>query len=181
MNNNNIALPITNSKTLQKEDFIERMNEIISKRIKIPFAIVLIFTSLFYIMAFVFALLGIKTVSIWYVLIVSTCLIIALFVKYGLSTVLGQLRYNQYSLTRSGSNRAIVFYKDYLELKVGNEAITTLPFVTIRKTILTEHLYIISFPNMVSCAVRRDGFTENDFEIIQARINNEIKVGKSQN
>lgn len=177
MNHNDMERPIIYNKPLQKEDFIEWMNEMVRKRIKIPFTVVLIFTALFYILFLVLTILGMRTVSIWYVILVSICFITALFFQYGMPRILGQLRYNQYCFTRSNVNRTIVFFEDYLELKVGNEQITSLPYGNIRKTAFTEHLYVMAFPNYVQCIVRQDGFSENDFNIIQERINEKTKNG----
>lgn len=177
MNSNNIEFPIINNKNLQEEDFIEWMNEIIRARIKVPFIIVISLSVLFYAIVLLSVLLRMKVVSVFYIALVSICLLIALFFRYIMGRLLGRLRYNQYCLSRNECAGASVFYKDCLEIRAGNETVTRLSYADIRKTILTEHLFIIVFPHLTNCIVRRDGFSKNDFEIVKTWICGAIKTG----
>ena len=166
-----------NNLPLRESDFIEWMDEVMSARIKVPFVIVVSASVLFYAIVLVSALLNMKVVSSTTIVVVSVCLLIALFFRYAVSRLLGRLRYNQYRLSRNECNGTTVFCKDHLELRAGDEIITRLAYSNIKKIALTENLIIISFPHLTNCVVRRDGFTEKDFEIILEQIKGEMKNG----
>lgn len=176
--NQNSLVPINdllavNNLPLRERDFIEWMDELMSARIKVPFVIVVSVSALFYAIILASVLLNMKVVSPFLVAVVSGCLLIALFFRYAVSRLLGRLRYNQYCLSRNECPGATAFYIDHLELRAGNEIITRLAYSNIKKITLTEDLIIISFPHLTNCVVRRDGFTEKDFEIILEQ----IKIG----
>lgn len=182
MNKNNLVpdndLLAVNNLPLRERDFIEWIDEVMSARIKVPFVIVISVSILFYGIVLVSVLLDMKVVSPIYIVLVTVCLLIALFFRYVVSRLLGRLRYNQYSLSRNECHGATAFYKDHLELRAGNETITQIAYSNIKKIALTENLIIISFPHLTNCVVRREGFTEKDFEIIMERIKGEIKDGE---
>lgn len=164
-----------NNLPLREKDFIEWMDKIIRARTKVFFIIGVSVSALFYALILVSVLLDMKTVSPIYIVLVTVCFLVALFSRYGISRLLGRLRYNQYCLSRNENHGLAAFYKDHLELRAGNEVITSLAYSNINKITLTENLMIISFPHLTNCVVRRDGFTEKDFEIILEHIKSEIK------
>lgn len=164
-----------NNLPLREKDFIEWMDEIISIRTKVPFVATVSLCALFYAVVLASFLLNRKAVSSVYIILVSVCLVIALFFRYAISRLLGRLRYKQYRLCRNGCCGTTAFYQDHLELKAGNEIIARLSYHDIQKIALTENLIILSFPHLTSCVVRRDGFTEKDCEKVMAQIKREIK------
>ena len=173
--NQNSLIPIDdllaiNDLPLRESDFTECMDELLGARIKTPFVIVVIFSALFYAIALASVLLNMKIVSMLYVAIVSLSLLVPLFFRYSVSKFLGRLRYKQYCLAKNNCHQATVFYKDHLEIRAGNEIITQLAYSYIRKVLLTENLIIITFPYLSNCIVRRDGFTEKEFESILKNI-----------
>lgn len=182
MNKNNLVpdndLLAVNNLPLRERDFIEWIDEVMSARIKVPFVIVISVSVLFYAIVLVSVLLKMKVVSPIYIVLVTVCLLIALFFRYAVSRLLGRLRYNQYCLSRNECHGTTAFYKDHLELRAGNETITQITYSEIKKIALTENLIIISFPHLTNCVVRRDGFNEKDFEIIMEQIKGEIKNGE---
>ena len=184
--NQNSLVPINdliavNNVPLRERDFIEWMDEIMSARIKVPFVIVVSLSAFFYAIVLASIILKMKVVAPFYIILVSVCLLIALFFRYAVSRLIGRLRYNQCRLSRNECQGTTAFYKDHLELRVGNEIITRLAYSDIRKVALTENLIIISFPHLTNCVVRRDGFTEKDFETILETIHKVIgNKGKSK-
>lgn len=173
--NQNSLIPIDdllaiNDLPLRESDFTECMDELLGARIKTPFVIVVIFSALFYAIALASVLLNMQILSLLYVAIVSLSLLVALFFRYSVSKFLGRLRYKQYCLAKNNCHQATVFYKDHLEIRAGNEIITQLAYSYIRKVLLTENLIIITFPYLSNCIVRRDGFTEKEFESILKNI-----------
>ncbi|MCD8357445.1 MAG: hypothetical protein LUE11_12895 [Clostridia bacterium] len=176
MNNDNVSFPIINSTSLQKEDFVEWVNEIFYTRIKVPFIIVTSLSILFYTIVLVSLILGMRIVSFFYIVEVSVCLIIALCFRFLIPNALAQWRYSQSCFVNkdSSSKREVFFYKDHLELRAGDETLTRLSYTFIKKIYLSEHLFIIVFPKQVNCIVRLDGFSETDFQIIQTRIHREM-------
>lgn len=180
MNENGLVtendLLAVNNLPLQESDFIEWMDEVIKARTKVPFVVISV-SILFYGFVLVCAFLDMKAVSSIYIVLVTACLLIALLLRYTVSRPLGRLRYNQYSLSRSECHRTIVFYKDHLELRAGNETITRLAYSNIKKIALTKNLLIISFPHLTNCVARRDGFAEKDFNIIMEHIKSGMKNG----
>lgn len=170
MNNNDNLFPIINNKRLQREDYIEWMTMVMDNRIKVPFIVVVSLSIVFYVLVLILLLLGMKTVSAFYIVLVSVCLIIALFFRLIIPGALGQLRYSQACLTNKDSRRTVIFYEDHLELKAEDEILTSLCYAIIKKTMVSNHLFIIVFPKMVNCVVRLDGFSEIDLKIIQTQI-----------
>jgi len=164
-----------NNLPLRERDFIEWMDKVTKKRTKVPFIIGVSVSALFYALILVSVLLNMKTVSTIYIILVTVCLLIILFSRYGVSRWIGRLRYNQYCLSRNENHGLAAFYKDHLELRAGNEVMTRLAYSNIEKITLTENLMIISFPHLTNCVVRRDGFTEKDFETVLEHIKSEMK------
>lgn len=174
MDNRDIIFPIKNSKSLQKEDFMEWMYKVMEARIKVPFIIVVSLSTLFYAIVFVSLLLDMRIVSAFYIALVSVCLSIALCFRFLVPKALGELRYSQACLMGQENSRVVLFYQDHLELRAGEETLTRLSYETIKKTDTSEHLFIIVFPKLVNCIVRRDGFSEADFRIVQAQIHSSL-------
>lgn len=170
MNNNNIEFPIIYNEKLEKEDFVEWMTEVMRARIKKPFIAVVILSILFYAIVAMSLIMNVKTVSSFYIILVSVCLVIALFFRNAVGNLLGNLRYKQYCLANNSSKSIVAFYEERLEIKVGEEVVTVLKYSDITKIVFTKHLLIIVFPHLTNCIVRQDGFTEDDFEIVQAYV-----------
>lgn len=175
MNNNDNLFPIINNKRLQREDYIEWMTVVINNRIKVPFIVVVSLSIVLYVLVLIQLLLGMKTVSAFYIVLVSVCLVIALCFRLIIPRALGQLRYSQACLASNDSGRTVIFYEDHLELKAEDEILTSLSYAIIKKTMVSDHLFIIVFPKMVNCVVRLDGFSKLDLKIIQEKIRSEIE------
>lgn len=170
MRYDNISFPIENKETLQREDFIEWMTAIMVSRIQIPFRVVVGASMAFYGIILLQLLLGMRLVSVFYIMEVSVCLAIALFFRFVVPNVLGRLRYRQACFTSKGSQKSILFYEDHLELKAEDTQLTALPYTMVKKMTVSKHLLILVFPHMVHCVARKDGFSGNALEAIQAQI-----------
>lgn len=167
MNHNDVLA--VNNLSLSKSDFIEFEKAIRKKTVKGTFTIVIICVAVIYAAAIVSALLNTRIVSGLLLIVMTFCLIISILVYVVFPYWLGGLRYKQYDMTHNSTGR-MIFYLDRLETMVGAETVQTLFYKDIKRTVQTNHLYIIEFSNKVYSFVRKDGFTEGCLEAVQNQL-----------
>lgn len=161
----NTEILAINNKHLLKSDFIEFENSTIRKRGKVFFWIVIICSGIIY------ALAIISTISNSSLVLITVCLIITLLLYILYPSWLGGVRYRQYCMTHNRATR-IVFFADRVETMVGDETIQTLYFKDLKHIFMTKNLYIMLFQNHVYGILRKDGFSQGDFETVEAQMQN---------
>ncbi len=83
--------------------------------------------------------------------------------------VKGKMSYKQYlTMTNGGSiQKKTVFYRDHLEILINGTVVNLFRYCQVKKAAVTKNCYVLCFPNLVFCFVRRDGFTEEEFKTVQ--------------
>lgn len=169
MDNDNILA--VNNKKLENADFLQFYKAVRKKWAKPSFIVVIICVSLIYVDAIVEILLNLRRMSGSHLIFMTFLLILSIYIYAIFPTQISNLRYKQYLMTRNDKSK-IVYYNDYLARMIGEEIVQTLSFKDAKRTILTDDLYIIEFPNKVYSIARRDGFSAGCLEAIQSRFIN---------
>ncbi len=163
MNNDILAI---NSQKLKEHDLVEWQYAVMTNSAKAAFVIVAAGTAIIFIAALIAKFLQINIVSISTLTLIAICFLVAIFCRFVCPNLLGKLRYKQYCATHNSKGR-VVFYADHLETMVGDETVQKLFYTDIKRIIVSENLYIMTFPHLIHCIVRRDGFSSENFDIVQ--------------
>ncbi|MBW7572014.1 hypothetical protein [Caproiciproducens faecalis] len=171
MEEKNSEVIAINKKQLQESDFCEWLVATVVKRARIAFLTMIACVSLIILISLIASLYGAHVIDGKMILLLIICVLIAVLCRFVLPKWLGKIRYRQHlTITKGIDDRRIVFYQDHLAFIVDKTVTNQFSYSDIQRTILTKNLYILQFPNRVSCMLRRDGFIEGSLEIVQKQI-----------
>ena len=158
-----------NELPLREKDFIECQKALFGKTSAFLYTVVVVCcVSMFgvYGIAKEMSVLDIPTGILFIPLI---CLQIASFFYFALPNWLGKLRYLQYETSNSKPN-SVAFYTDHFEILIDDIKVGIYSYVSVRRIIKSENLFIMVLSNMVYLPVRFVGIPDERWPVIEQHI-----------
>lgn len=97
------------------------------------------------------------------------CLLVASVFYFTVPKWLGILRYRQYETTNN-KPRSVAFYTDRFEIIVDGVKVGVYSYISVRRIIKSENLFIMVLPNMVYLPVRCVGIPDERWSEIEHQI-----------
>ena len=110
-----------------------------------------------------------NSMQIGAVLLLLLCLLIASVFYFAVPKWIGKLLYSRYNAS-TNKPRSIAFYTDHFEIWGDGAVIRIYSYVSVRRIIKSENLFIMVLPNMVYLAVRCVGIPDERWPKIEHQI-----------
>lgn len=158
-----------NELPLRESDFIECQKALFGKKSAFFYAVIAISCV---------AVLGVyaiakqmetDTLPVGTMLVPFICLLIASIFYFPFPKWLGKLRYRQYE-TSNSKLKSVAFYTDHFEIMVDGVKVGVYSYISVRRIIKSENLFIMVLPNMVYLPVRCVGIPDERWSEIEHQI-----------
>lgn len=159
-----------NELPLREKDFIECQRALFGKRSAFLYTVVAVCCVSALGVYAIAGQMGIgDSLPIGMMLTLLLCLLVASVFYFTVPKWLGKLRYLQYE-TSNNKPRSVVFYTDHFEIMVDGVKVGIYSYVSVRRIIKSENLFIMVLPNMVYLPVRCVGISDELWSVIEKHI-----------
>lgn len=159
-----------NELPLREKDFIECQRALFGKRSAFLYTVVAVCCVATFGVYGIAGQMGMDhRVHIETIFVVLLCLLVASVFYFAVPIWLGKLRYRQYE-TSNSKLKSVAFYTDHFEIMVDGVKVGIYSYLSVRRIIKSENLFIMVLPNMVYLAVRCVGIPDECWYEIEHQI-----------
>lgn len=159
-----------NELPLREKDFIECQRALFGKRSAFLYMVVAVCCVATFGVSGIAGQMGMDyRVHIGTIFVVLLCLLVASVFYFAVPIWLGKLRYRQYE-TSNSKRKSVAFYTDHFEIMIDGVTIGIYAYLSVRRIIKSENLFIMVLPNMVYLAVRCVGIPDERWSEIEYQI-----------
>lgn len=158
-----------NELPLREKDFIECQKALLGKKSVFFYAVIAICCVAVLGVYAIAKQMGIDSLPVGTMLVPFICLLIASIFYFAFPKWIGKLRYRQYE-TSNNKPRSVAFYTDHFEIIVDGVKVGVYSYISVRRIIKSENLFIMVLPNMVYLPVRCVGIPDERWSEIEHQI-----------